>query len=175
MSPFITRPVSFNNVTQARSWVSWWRGWWPSSDDPRFCSVQAAKTERRQLQCDRGSGSIGHRLASSPPRRGASQLLQLLYGDDHTAAGTRAPFRGFQGALARQLRSGIKHGRPCTSQEASSTQIFCGLAPQPNCSGAAHDLKVIKEDAVRTGVGGMGMAGTGCQLPTNLQPHWRSR
>ena len=81
---------------------------------PRFCSIQAAKTER--LQCDRGSGSIGHRLAtSSPPRRGASQLLQLLYGDDHTVAGTRAPFRGFQGASASQLRSDTNHERPCTS------------------------------------------------------------
>ena len=59
---------------------------------------------------------FGHRLAtSSPPRRGASQLLQLLYGDDHTVAGTRAPFRGFQGASASQLRSDTNHERPCTS------------------------------------------------------------
>ena len=92
---------------------------------------------RRSPSLPQASGQ----LRPSPWRQPA---LQLLRGDDHTTAGIRAPFRGLQGALASQLRSGIKHERPCTSglQEASRAQIFYSLAPHPHCSGAAHDLEV---------------------------------
>ena len=103
------------------------------------------KAER--LQCDRGSGSIGHRLAtSSPPRRGASQLLQLLYGDDHTAAGTRAPFRGFQGALASQLRSDIKHERPCVGELPDENRVErVALVEGSKVGGAEIDLRAAVE------------------------------
>ena len=92
---------------------------------------------RRSPSLPQASGQ----LRPSPRRQPA---LQLLRGDDHRTAGIRAPFRGLQGALASQLRSGIKHERPCTSglQEASRAQIFYSLAPHPHCSSAAHDLQV---------------------------------
>ena len=112
---------------------------------PRFCSVQAAKTERRQLQCDRGSGSVGHRLATSPRSQPAPAALvwRQPHGSRNKGAVSRLPGRvGETAALWHQAWKAVH----VWMQEASSTQIFYGLAPQPNCSGAAHDLKVIKED-----------------------------
>ena len=117
----------------------------PVQTTPRFCSVQAAKTERRQLQCDRSSGSVGHRLATSPRSQPAPAALvwRQPHGSRNKGAVSRLPGRvGETAALWHQAWKAVH----VWMQEASSTQIFCGLAPQPNCSGAAHDLKVIKED-----------------------------
>jgi len=118
--------------------------WWPHGRD--FLATRRVHPSQAQLATvwPRRSPSLPQASGQLRPSPRRQPALQLLRGDDHTTAGIRAPFRCLQGALASQLRSGIKHERPCTSglQEASRAQIFYSLVPHPHCSGAAHDLEV---------------------------------
>ena len=90
--------------------------------------ASAAHSAPRPSAVSHRSGLPGHRrdqLRSSPR---ASQLLQLLCVVWRRPHGSRNKgfFSGFQGALASQLTSCIKHARPCTSG--------CSRHPAPRSS-----------------------------------------
>ena len=132
--------------TQARSWCGVGGG-----------PVQTTALLQRTGSQDRASSATvrprqrlcrpqaRHLLTTSPRSQPAPAALvwRQPHGSRNKGAVSRLPGRvGETAALWHRAWKAVHFWM----QEASSTQIFCGLAPQPNCSGAAHDLKVIKED-----------------------------
>ena len=145
-SPPCRHRVTETRYTQDRSWCGVGGG-----------PVQTTALLQRTGSQDRASSATvrprqrlcrpqaRHLLATSLRSQPAPAALvwRQPHGSRNKGAVSRLPGRvGETAALWHQAWKAVH----VWMQEASSTQIFYGLAPQPNCSGAAHDLKVIKED-----------------------------